>query len=282
MGTWTECPSSRGAARQTLGRGERQTRATHHIRGQTQTDTVSGRLAPSGTRYLETTVTKNHGDRVGPVPSSYDYLSIKPSIQILIIVEGKHDIHFLRRISRMLHLDDARLPDLGAWEEAGRLIFVPTAGGDFLSWAIRLAGLGLPEFHLYDREAPPETELRVRAAELVNRRPGCRAAVTNKRALENYLHPAAIREARGLDLAVADRDDMPETAAWELLARRHAHIHWSSLSRRARKRLRDRAKHWLNTEAVDRMTPARLAERDPPGEVRGWLNVIGTLSQTRV
>jgi putative ATP-dependent endonuclease of OLD family len=204
-----------------------------------------------------------------------------PSVQILLVVEGVHDIRFLRRISRLLHRVDRRLPDLTDWEQNGRMIFVPTAGGDFLTWAERLANLLLPEFHLYDREAPPATDIRLRAVELVNRRPGCRATITRKRALENYLHPAAILEARGLDLAVSDHDDIPEAAARELLAQRHPHMAWSSLSRRARKRLRDRTKHWLNAEAVDRMTPARLAERDPAGEVRGWLAAIEAIAKQR-
>jgi hypothetical protein len=109
-------------------------------------------------------VTENHGDRVVLVPPARDFRPPpQSSIQVLVVVEGKHDIHFLRRVSRILHTEHDQLPDLGAWEEAGCLLFVPTAGGAFLTWAERPAGLGLPEFHLYDREIPPETELRMRA-----------------------------------------------------------------------------------------------------------------------
>ena len=48
-----------------------------------------------------------------------------------------------------------------------------------------------------------------------------------------------------------------------------------SLSRRARQRLRNRAKAWLNTAAADCMTPERLAESDPAGEIPQWLATIG-------
>ncbi len=40
---------------------------------------------------------------------------------------------------------------------------------------------------------------------------------------------------------------------------------WDTMSTRAQKRLCYRAKKWLNTSAVDRMTAARLAQQDPRG-----------------
>jgi hypothetical protein len=46
-----------------------------------------------------------------------------------------------------------------------------------------------------------------------------------------------------------------------------------------RKRLRDKAKKWLNTRAVEQMTVARLAERDSSGEIRSWLATIAKLSE---
>ena len=49
------------------------------------------------------------------------------------------------------------------------------------------------------------------------------------------------------------------------------------LSLHARRRLRNQAKGWLNTVAVDQMTTIRLAERDPAGEVRQWLRTVASL-----
>jgi hypothetical protein len=54
---------------------------------------------------------------------------------------------------------------------------------------------------------------------------------------------------------------------------------WELLPLRARKRYRNHVKRWLNTRAVDRMTANRLAERDPDGEVRGWLATIAELAR---
>ena len=120
-----------------------------------------------------------------------------PQHKVLFVVEGKHDIEFLRRVSRNLHRSDASLPDLANMEQAGRLIFIPFGGGDILGWADRLAGLNESECHLYDREAPPETAIRQQAACIVNARPRCRAFVTKRRSLENYLAASVIQETRG-------------------------------------------------------------------------------------
>lgn len=85
--------------------------------------------------------------------------------KLIVVVEGRHDVEFLRRISKMLHVADRTLPDLGERQRAGELIFLPIGGGDIATWGTALAGLGMNELHIYDREVPPETELRQQAAE---------------------------------------------------------------------------------------------------------------------
>jgi hypothetical protein len=194
-------------------------------------------------------------------------------LPVLVVVEGRHDIEFLKRISGILAAQRADLPNLATLEQAGKLVFIP-AGGDFVPWLHRLAGFGCAEVHIYDREVPPVTDLRLAGAAAVNRRRRCAAFVTRHRALENYLHPDAIREARGLEIRFSDQDDVAALAAQAKLAL-HSSVAWASLTRRARQRLRNRAKAWLNTHAADRMTPERLAERDPAGEIPQWLATIG-------
>jgi putative ATP-dependent endonuclease of OLD family len=194
-------------------------------------------------------------------------------LPVLVIVEGRHDIEFLKRISGVLATHRSDLLDLTPLEQAGKLVFIP-AGGDFVPWLHRLAGFGCAEIHLYDREVPPVTQQRLAGAAAVNCRPNCRAFVTQYRSLENYLHPDAIREARGLDLVFSDQDDVAAIASQASLEL-HSAAAWDSLSRRARQRLRNRAKAWLNTAAAERMTPERIAERDPAGEIPLWLATIG-------
>lgn len=200
------------------------------------------------------------------------------SVRLLLVVEGLYDIRFLRRISATLRAAQPDLPDLATLEARQELIFVPIGGGDMAAWSGRLAGLGLPEFHLYDREAPPETQSRQRAADLVNRRAGCRAALTAKRNLENYLHPTAIRQAHDIELSFGDADDVAELAARECYSLRFSSVCWEHLPARLRRRLRCRAKFWLNTYAAAAITPDLLAHRDPDGEVAGWLRAIAELA----
>ena len=173
---------------------------------------------------------------------------------------------------------DPSIPDLATLERQGRLVFVPFGGGDIWLWTTRLAGLGLSEFHLYDREGPPETEMRQKAADVVNLRPNCRAVITNKRSLENYVHPAAIREACGIELEFSDDDPVADLLAQRLYQRDEPLVPWAELPRRAKTRRRNRVKKWLHTKALDHMTCERLAQRDPQGEVRSWLETIARLA----
>ena len=186
-------------------------------------------------------------------------------------MEGVHDIAYLRGISQMLHRADAGVPDVGQLEQAGRLLFVPYGGSDPRPWVTRLAALGLPELHLYDREFPPVTAQRQAAVDAVNQRPGCRAFLTGLPTMESYLHPAAIYKAGGIEVRLTRHEDAVEVVARTKYERRHGGHTWSHLPARSRKRLRDQAKHWLNTAAVGHMTIQLLAERDPAGDIRRWL-----------
>ena len=201
--------------------------------------------------------------------------------KLLILVEGRHDVAFLTGISSMLHRGDPLVPDLRSLEETGEVVFVPVGGGDVIAWANRLAPVGLPEVHILDREMPPASESRRRAASIVNERSHCRAFVTTKRALENYLHPRCLWEARGIEVTFGDDDDVPELAARESYRRAAGEPAWEMLSGRTRKRCRERAKRWLNQDAVARMTSARLVERDPPGEIHNWFLAIARLMRYR-
>jgi hypothetical protein len=197
--------------------------------------------------------------------------------RLLLVVDGRHDVAFLRTLSRTLHAADSSIPDLASLEDSGELVFLPFGGGDVLAWADRLASLRVPELHLYDREAPPETELRFRAAKLVNQRRNCRAFVTRRRAIENYIHPHCIREISGLELTYGDDDDVAELVARGCHERSGKPPAWEAFPGRARKRFRERAKKWLNQLAVELMTPELLAQSDAAGEIRNWLKTAGEL-----
>lgn len=199
------------------------------------------------------------------------------SVRLLVVVEGMNDIEFLRRISRMLNAVDSALPNLAMMERVGEIVFIPFGGGHVRAWAERLAPLDLPEFHLYDRELPPESDLRIEAAKAVNARANCRAVVTGKRCLESYLHPEAILAAGGVHVRFDDFDPVAELTARELYRQRPGEIAWQLQARRSRSRMANRAKRWLNTIAADHMTAELLAESDRDGEIISWMLAINQL-----
>ncbi len=217
------------------------------------------------------------GEIIDTLNQPYSRLDGNDLVRLLLVVEGMNDIEFLRRISLMLHASDARLPNLAEMERQGELIFVPFGGGHVRAWADRLAPLGRPEFHLYDHELPPETEFRQHAAETVNQRLQCKAVITKKRCLENYLHPNAIFAAGGIRVHFDDFDCVAELTARELYRQRPGEVAWQLQARRSQSRMSNRAKRWLNTLAVEHMTVAMLNQRDRAGEIVSWMQAINEL-----
>ena len=61
-------------------------------------------------------------------------------------------------------------------------------------------------------------------------------------------------------------------------------VPWEELPPRSHRRLRERTKHWLNTDAVDRMTPVRLADvpSDRTREHSIGVSVSATNAETQI
>jgi hypothetical protein len=150
------------------------------------------------------------------------------------------------------------------------------AGSNLNEWVTRIATLNKRTFYLFDREQEPETSIRKEIVEAVNKRIGCHAVLTSKRAVENYLHPVAILEACNIDLAFDDDTDVASLLALKMMER-NGELSWHQLSSKRQRRLHEKAKKMLNVKVVQRMTPALLAERDLEGEVESWLQSIRRL-----
>ena len=161
---------------------------------------------------------------------------------LVLVLEGTNDCEFLFRLSQRLHAENPQLVDLTRLHADGRILVVPTGGGNFDQWAVRFAVLGCQEFHLFDREVGPETLRRQAAIELVNSRPDCRGFLTSKRALENYLDSQAISQAGGGEITVTDNECVSTELSrhwYELIPQNRP---WTELLRRTRRRLTYRAK----------------------------------------
>jgi hypothetical protein len=83
--------------------------------------------------------------------------------------------------------------------------------------------------------------------------------LTTKREIENYLHPDAIQEGIACAVTFGDQDDVPALVG--------AQKKWNS----------NNTKKKLAASAFPKMTAARIAQRDPQGEVKGWLTRLAAM-----
>jgi len=255
----------------------------------THTPTL-GRLLPvDSLRYLEVQGDKS---RVIHSKNNYTYNSVAKALGVLpdhdvklfIGIEGPNDINFLKIISRILKQAGEQVPDLIDLEEKGHIIFIPEGGSNLLLWTSRLKGLNRPEFHIFDYNAvPPNKSTNQQAVDEINRREGCAAVLTGKLELENYLHPDAIKAVRSeVEISFGDYDDVPELVAKSVHESSESDKEWPELDEKAKAKKISSAKYWLNTKAVEAMTPTLLSERDPNKDIRDWLMRMNELLKQTV
>jgi predicted ATPase len=209
-----------------------------------------------------------------------DTLGILPNhnVRVFVGVEGPNDIEFLSRISALLSVREADIPDLRAAEQAGTLVYIPMGGSTLELWTNRLQGLDIPEVHIMDRDqAPPALPKYHASAARVNARgPTAVAFTTTCREMENLLHREAIFEEFGHAPALIQPfDDVPALVAELVHAASGSPTLWAALDEDKREKKISKAKRRLNRGAADRMTPDRLNASDQAGEVRTWLRRIG-------
>jgi len=197
-----------------------------------------------------------------------DQLGVLPDkrVKLLLYVEGPNDVAFLEHISRLTgHVDLAEDP---------RVAFVLSGGGNLKHWVNRhyLRALGIPEFHIYDRDNDHGYQAQVDAVN--GRGNGDWATLTDKREIENYLHPDAVREVVGIEITFGDDDDVPMIAARAVHEASESPKPWDEVEQDMQDRKASRAKRRLCHEVPARMTVEQLQERDPAGEIDGWCRRI--------
>lgn len=198
-------------------------------------------------------------------------------VKVFLGVEGKWDIEFLKRISKIIHAADPTVPDLDQAESSRALVFIPLGGSSMELWTARLAELDRPEIYITDRDkAPPAQPKYHRQISDWNQRTNCVAYSTAKKELENYLHPTVIRSIiPTFPNVINDFDDVPLMLAEALHTADANAPAWSAVTDEHKKEKASRAKRRLNQECVDNMTAALLAQSDPGGEIIGWLKAVG-------
>lgn len=187
--------------------------------------------------------------------------------KVLVCVEGPHDLQFLRRINSLLRAEDDSVIDMFA---DPRVALVVLGGSTLKEWVNQhyLKNIGLPEVHIYDRDELKSGKYKYQDdKDAVNARgDGSIGFLTAKREMENYLHIDAINEAFqpvvgfNFNFALSDDCDVETEIKTQLNGQ-------GRIQRRS-------IKHWLNEDAVSRMTIDRLKERNGYDEIKGWFTEI--------
>jgi len=200
------------------------------------------------------------------------------SVKLFIGVEGKHDISFLLNICKALKDDKVDIINLPRMELDGEIIFFPLGGSNLALWTCRLQPLIRPEFHLYDRDTiPPEPAKYQVEADGINNRERCKAQITAKKEMENYLHKDAIMQAYqsigtplNLTANFGPFDDVPMQIAQQVHLASGSPNSWDQLSPGKKSKKISKAKTNLNSLSPAFMTRALLDQVDPDGDLLSW------------
>lgn len=151
--------------------------------------------------------------------------------------------------------------------------FVLLGGSALKHWFAEnyLRALDRPEVHLYDSDVEKYAEV-ISAVNERGLEDGSWGAQTTRREIENYLHADAIKLAFGVEVAIPDHCDADGHAVPTIFSNA-----LYALNPVGQPNGRDKAKQRLAAKAFPCMTAAMLKERDPQGEVEGWLRRIGEM-----
>lgn len=196
-------------------------------------------------------------------------LTADSRVKVLLCVEGPTDVAAIKAMSKALHAEDNTLPNLEVDE---RVAFVVLGGGTLKHWVNEnyLQGLNRVEVHIYDRDVPSYADA-VRKVE--ERQDGSWATQTNKHEIESYLHPDAINEAFGVVIEVTDHPVGGKATPRVFAEAYSAAQNYDGVMKDTNAKIR------LAERAFPLMTADRMRERDPDGEVLGWMRMIGELVQ---
>lgn len=214
------------------------------------------------------------GDDPSVLQAIADSLGVLPrqTVRLLVCVEGPTDVEMLVRLARLWRSQDQAIPDL---ESDPRIALIPLGGQVLRGWVEKryLERIGVPEFHLYDRDVPPGERPKYQdEVDKVNARGnGHSARTTQKREIENYVHPNAVVRVfsrvlgHTFSVAYGDFDDVVEVVGNAI----------AGGNGNPRKVVERRSlKDWLSRDVVSEMTLEELRQLDPGNEVKGWLEEI--------
>ncbi len=187
--------------------------------------------------------------------------------KVLLCVEGSNDIHFLRHMSSILYRNHDITCDVF---DDFRFAQIILGGSTLQDWVSEhyLRNIGLPEFHLYDRDdISPETgqyHYQNNVDEVNQRRDGSSARLTLRREMENYLHIDAInayfRQFLGHDIEYEITSDSNVPSDLKTMVQGY--------------RYPRNLKALLNREVAEKMTVTMLHANGTYDEIKNWFETL--------
>lgn len=178
-------------------------------------------------------------------------------VRLAVFVEGPHDVVAIKDLSEIISQVNPLILNL---HECTEVIVLPSGGNTLGGWVDNqyLKALGIPEFHLYDRDEKTPPKYLQWCEKIIARNDGSNAFLTNKREMENYIHPQAIKDYFGLDEFEIDvMTDVPKTLATL------TEFNQGTIKKK------------LNNEVIRTLTYEQIKEIDVENEIEGkWLQTI--------
>jgi len=195
------------------------------------------------------------------------------NVQVLVFVEGVHDIAILKTFSKLINSVNPSIVDLST---DSRIVLIPTGGSTLKEWVNReyLKTLNLPEVHIYDGDALTPPKYQETCEKVNNRNNGSIAFSTRKREMENYINHKNINAHYEINLTFTDTCSVPELVAKLVHEKDPSAKPWIEVSEKKIKDKKNNAKKSLNYEIASTMTYEDLCESDSEKEIEGWLREI--------
>jgi putative ATP-dependent endonuclease of OLD family len=250
---------------------------------------TSRRVVESGTDEVLREVSEALG--VHATPLKVDGPGAKPSVKVLVCLEGPNDVAIFKHLNRAYREHDPHAIDLSTDD---RIAVFPLGGSTLLEWVNDryLKGFNLPEVHIYDRDTmDPAVTPKYQATvdKVRERQDGSWAALTNKLMMECYLHHQAIADAvHALELEIRA----------EQIAKSGGRVNPPLPQKRVVPPIQDdekvfdthlaqfkgikfprNFKAWLNRDAAVCMTFNHLQQRSCVDELKVWFEKIAELAE---
>ncbi len=185
-------------------------------------------------------------------------------IKLVVCVEGPTDVEFFKRLGKII--DDELKID---FENYKRVVIIPLGGSILKYWVDNhyLRKLSKPEIHIYDGD---KEEYNRKAKEINNRGDGSKGFVTNKREIENYVHPKVLE------------DIFKELTQNSLIDRKQSNWidNWNQLD--VPKEIKNKGvplkekkiKEKITTEGIEKMTLELFKELNAYEEIEQWFKAM--------